>query len=96
MIPYFDDLSEDPIGGVLCFLSVRGLDVARFPSKVFNVEARRFVAWTGVAHCGGRCRTCCGGWAAGCRRRSSPLCTKCWSHVSVRRIRESAAFWRLS
>ena len=53
MIPYFDDLSEDPIGGVLCFLSVRGLDVARFPSKVFNVEARRFVAWTGSRTAGG-------------------------------------------
>ena len=33
----------------MSFLSVRELDVARFPCKVFNLVARRFVAWIGVA-----------------------------------------------
>ena len=47
--PYFDDLSEDLIGDVMRFLSVRDLDVARFPCKVFNLVAQRFVAWIGVA-----------------------------------------------
>ena len=47
--PYFDDLSEDLIGDVMSFLSVRELDVARFPCKVFNLVAQRFVAWIGVA-----------------------------------------------
>ena len=47
--PYFDDLSEDLIGDVMSFLSVRDLDVARFPCKVFNLVAWRFVAWIGVA-----------------------------------------------
>ena len=51
--PYFDDLSEDLIGDVMSFLSVRELDVARFPCKVFNLVARRFVAWIGVAAAGG-------------------------------------------
>ena len=45
--PYFDDLSEDLIGDVMRFLSVRDLDVARFPCKVFNLVAQRFVAWIG-------------------------------------------------
>ena len=47
--PYFDDLSEDLIEDAMSFLSVRDLDVARFPCKVFNLVARRFVAWIGVA-----------------------------------------------
>ena len=48
--PYFDDLSEDMIGDVMRFLSVRDLDVARFPCKVFNLVAQRFLPlWIGVA-----------------------------------------------